>query len=1107
MKSKHNLLNSCLEKYEKGRFRILRAVKDGRFSAFSPERKQYLLRRLARYERKLRGWGIAITTATAMLLPGAGMFGQTPQGTEFRVNDYTNNHQDFPAMAMDGNGNFVVSWESYGQDGSNWGVYARRFNNDGVSVGNEFKVNTYTAANQWKSAAAMDADGDFVIVWESVNQDGSGYGIYGQRYNNAGTPQGVEFRVNTTTTNSQRDPAIAMDADGDFVVTWASMNQDGQQWGVYARRYNNAGEPQSGEFLVNTYVASDQEKPAIAMDADGNFVITWESYGQDGTSEGIYAQRFTNSGAAQGNEFMVSSHMTGIEAIPSVAMDSQGDFVVTWMSWFQDGYTWGVFAQRYNFLGMAQGGEFLVNNFTSNHQYYPAVAMDNDGDFVITWASKYQDGSYYGVYARRYNGGGMAQGSEFRVNTYTSANQRHQTIAMDADGDYVIAWTSFGQDGWYDGVYAQRYATPCTPLNWYADADDDGYGAGSPTLSCTQPAGTSTLNTDCDDSNNAINPSATEVPGDEIDQNCDNAEVCFLDQDDDSYRPGLGSVTLSSADMDCDDSGEALVGDPAGDCDDSNGAVNPGAMESCNGVDDDCDGIADNGLTFTTFYNDEDGDGYGTGSPSVFCSDPGTGYVQNNTDCNDVSAAINPGATEVCNFLDDNCNSSTDEGFPVNTYYQDLDGDGQGNPAVSTTACTQPPGYVLYANDCNDFSTTACPKPFGLNTTNITDNSATASWTALLCADQYRFEYRRRSSPVQTVWTVIYTTDNFYTFPGNLSPNGVLYQWRVAAICTPGVTSAQSGYAPPVQYFNTSFRVYADADGDGFGATGAIPVFVSTIPQPGLSANDSDCDDTQNTTYPGAMEICNGLDDDCDGSIDEGGNWYPDADGDGLGNPLGLVINYCEQPQGYVGNNRDCDDSEVTVICSVPTGVNVSELGSTNATVSWAGTICASAYNVMYRLPNLTWSVPVTTTGTSLQLNGLLPATTYLARVRARCPSPNPATISTWVYFTFTTIQGTQLTVETGWPDVQPPLNDQVFDIYPNPAGGLVNLRISSETDGEADVIVTDVSGREVYAVRQPVFEGLTIAQLDLTGLGGGVYQVHIRCGEMNSSKKIVLMK
>jgi len=387
-----------------------------------------------------------------------------PIGSEFQVNTYTVGAQrtlpESPqSVATDADGDYVVTWTSDAQDGSNDGIYAQRYNAAGVAQGSEFRVNTYMTSFQRYSTVAMDADGDFVITWSSTAQDGSGGGTYAQRYNAAGVAQGSEFRVNTHTTNAQIESTVAMDADGDFVVTWASFGQDGDAYGIYAQRYNAAGAAQGSEFQVNTFTTGTQRYSTVAMDADGDFVVTWSSSGnQDGDQYGVYAQRYNAAGVAQGSEFRVNTYTTNVQRFSTVAMDANGDFVVTWSSSTQDdGTFFGVYAQRYNAAGVAQGGEFRVNTYTTQSQRFSRVAMDADGDFVVTWTSFSQDGSDYGIYAQRYNAAGVAQGSEFRANTYTTDKQRDSTVAMDADGDFVVVWSSYTQDGGGYGIYAQRY--------------------------------------------------------------------------------------------------------------------------------------------------------------------------------------------------------------------------------------------------------------------------------------------------------------------------------------------------------------------------------------------------------------------------------------------------------------------------------------------------------------------------------------------------------------------------------------------------------------------------------------------------------------------------
>ena len=212
--------------------------------------------------------------------------------TETLVNTYTSNYQTSPSVAVDADGDFVVAWQSNAQDGDGYGIYAQLYNELGVAVGSEFRVNTTTASNQSAPSVAVDADGDFVVAWQSYGQDGDGYGygIYAQLYNELGVAVGSEFRVNTTTASNQSAPSVAVDADGDFVVAWQSYGQDGDGYGygIYAQLYNELGVAVGSEFRVNTTTASNQSAPSVAVDADGDFVVAWQSSGQDGSSFGVY---------------------------------------------------------------------------------------------------------------------------------------------------------------------------------------------------------------------------------------------------------------------------------------------------------------------------------------------------------------------------------------------------------------------------------------------------------------------------------------------------------------------------------------------------------------------------------------------------------------------------------------------------------------------------------------------------------------------------------------------------------------------------------------------------------------------------------------------------
>jgi len=352
-----------------------------------------------------------------------------------------------------------VVWEGRGgQDGSDAGIFGQRYASSGAPLGLEFRVNTYTSGSQRLPSVAMDSAGNFVVVWDS-SPDGYlvSLDIFGQRYASSGAPLGPEFRANTYTTGVQKTPGVAMDPSGNFIMVWESVGQDGSSFGVFGQRYASSGAPLGPEFRVNTYTTNYQFGRAVAMDAAGNFVIAWTSFEQDGSLYGVFAQRYASSGAPLGPEFRVNTWTTLYQANASVAMDPSGNFVVVWDS-TQDGSVQGIFGQRYASSGTPLGSEFRVNTHIAGTQRYPSVASDPAGNFVVVWQSYVQDGSSYSVYGQRYASSGAPEGPEFRVNTFTTVYQGLPAVASDPTGNFVVVWHDNVQDGSGFGVFGQRYA-------------------------------------------------------------------------------------------------------------------------------------------------------------------------------------------------------------------------------------------------------------------------------------------------------------------------------------------------------------------------------------------------------------------------------------------------------------------------------------------------------------------------------------------------------------------------------------------------------------------------------------------------------------------------
>ncbi|GAA4453533.1 hypothetical protein GCM10023189_18740 [Nibrella saemangeumensis] len=389
------------------------------------------------------------------------------------------------------------------------------------------------------------------------------------------------------------------------------------------------------------------------------------------------------------------------------------------------------------------------------------------------------------------------------------------------------------------GAYEYQ-ETSGVPITFYADTDGDGYGDVSQTTrDCSAPVGYVVQAGDCDDNDASVYPGATEVC-DGKDNNCDGqidegATLTFYaDTDGDGYGDAAKTTQACSA--------PAGYVAQAGDCNDKDASIYPRAPEVCDGKDNNCDGQFDEGVT-RTFYADADRDGYGDANNTIqACSAP-VGYVVQAGDCDDNDAGVYPGATEVCDGKDNNCDGQIDEGATL-TFYADTDGDGYGDAAQTTLACSAPSGYVANSGDCNDMDKTIYP-----NAPELCDGK-----------------------------------DN--NCDGQVD-EGV------------------------------KLTFYADTDRDGYGdANNTIQTCSAPV---GYVVQAGDCDDNDAGVYPGATEVCDGKDNNCDGQIDEGVTitYYADADGDGYGDAA-KTIQACSTPVGYVSNSADCNDTDKTIYPNAP---------------------------------------------------------------------------------------------------------------------------------------------------------------------------------------------
>ncbi|HNH46892.1 MAG TPA: putative metal-binding motif-containing protein, partial [Myxococcota bacterium] len=400
----------------------------------------------------------------------------------------------------------------------------------------------------------------------------------------------------------------------------------------------------------------------------------------------------------------------------------------------------------------------------------------------------------------------------------------------------------------------------------------------------------------------------------------------------------------------------------SGDCDDENGGIFPGAVELCGDTDEDCDPSTE--ATNRTYYADTDGDNYGDPASSVSDCEAPTGYVLNNEDCNDADAAFNPDALEedcndpndyncdgsvdfidndgdgtaacadcddddasraptfgeVCDGVDNDCDTIIDPSTSLDaqTWYLDLDGDHYGDgDGTGIRTCDGPVGYAPNGDDCDDGNASINPDAAEVCDPNDVDEDCDGTvddgdadvtdqptWYRDADGDGY-------GDATQTV--IACDAPAGYTdVVGDCDDADPLENGANAEICD-GLDNDCDGQVDEGAAGGAS-AWYQDNDGDGYGNTGAAQ-YACTQPV-GFVATGTDCDDTNANAYPGSVEVCGGGDEDCDGQVDESGavnatSWYADVDGDGYGDPSTSTI-ACTQPFAYVSNSDDCNDRTAT---------------------------------------------------------------------------------------------------------------------------------------------------------------------------------------------------
>lgn len=406
-----------------------------------------------------------------------------------------------PTAAMSGSGELVLAWRGpdpsgSGEEGEEAGaIFLRGFKADGSAATGDVRVNGSDYNDLGSPDVAFIDSGVAAVVWQVEGQQGSGSDAFARRMlvnlaagtvtplSTAGFGTG-DFRLNQTTQGPQRAPSVGLDADGDLLAAWQTQHQDGFSWAIFARRYDSGVDTIGSEFLVNAGTQlGPQIAPDVAVSDAGRAVVAWigpdvpeaAEEGEGGHRPAIHSRFFDDAGGtADGGEVVLATSVGIEDSRAAAATDAAGTMVVVWQSWQGpgDASDFGIYAKLFQangrWIDFNENGldddTLLVNTFTAGSQSHPAVAMDASGNFVVAWESARQDGSGRGVYARRYDASLQvwADASEFRVHEATAGDQSAPAIASDASGGFTVVWQGPDADG--TGIYRRRYAANGTPL-------------------------------------------------------------------------------------------------------------------------------------------------------------------------------------------------------------------------------------------------------------------------------------------------------------------------------------------------------------------------------------------------------------------------------------------------------------------------------------------------------------------------------------------------------------------------------------------------------------------------------------------------------------------
>jgi len=370
------------------------------------------------------------------------------EALEFQVNVFSAGNQIESDVAMDADGDFLITWVDEQRDHN----YARLFNSSGNPVSQEFLIGSPNAS-QTQSKVAKSDNGSFVITWQDQSNSSNNSYIYHRRYNSSGVPVSAAIQSDT---QEGLFPDISINATGDYITVWQGLTNDGSK--IYVKKYSASGSVllDKKEISVGGYISTFSE-PSISLNASGQFALAWN--GSDGDQSGVHVELYDTDGTCIQSEFVVHTTTSGIQKNADIILHNDGSYIVVWQSFGQEGagLDYGVYARMFDATGSPLGNEFLVNTYTEDAQENPSISAFDDKSFFIAWDSYGQDGFAEGIFGQLFNPSGNKLGKEFQINALDDPQQEKPSTATNGNSIFMATWEDGANDGSLKGIFGQRY--------------------------------------------------------------------------------------------------------------------------------------------------------------------------------------------------------------------------------------------------------------------------------------------------------------------------------------------------------------------------------------------------------------------------------------------------------------------------------------------------------------------------------------------------------------------------------------------------------------------------------------------------------------------------